>query len=42
MTSTPTPSSRAGRVKGFTGCNDYDAIYRAGGRMLLVGMPVSH
>ncbi len=30
----------ANRVKGFAGCNDYDATYRTGGRMLLVGMPV--
>ena len=30
----------ANRVKGFAGCNDYDAVYRAGGRMLLVSMPV--
>ncbi len=29
----------ANRVKGFAGCNDYDAVYRAAGRMLLVGMP---
>ena len=29
----------ANRVKGFAGCNDYDATYRAAGRMLLVGMP---
>ena len=25
------------RVRGFSGCNDYDAVYRTGGRMLLVG-----
>ena len=30
----------AARVKGFAGCNDYDAVYRTGGRMLLVSMPV--
>jgi heat shock protein HslJ len=29
----------ANRVKGFAGCSDYDALYRTGGRMLLVGMP---
>ena len=29
----------AGRVKGFSGCNQYDAIYRTGGRLLLVGVP---
>jgi heat shock protein HslJ len=26
------------RVKGFSGCNQYDAAYRTGGRMLLVGL----
>ena len=26
------------RVTGFAGCNTYDAVYRTGGRMLLVGM----
>ena len=26
------------RVKGFAGCNTYDAVYRTGGRMLLVSM----
>lgn len=31
----------AGRVKGFGGCNQYDAIYRTGGRMLLVGVPAT-
>ena len=25
------------RVRGFAGCNDFDAVYRTGGRMLLVG-----
>jgi heat shock protein HslJ len=29
----------AGRVKGFSGCNQYDAVYRTGGRLLLVGVP---
>lgn len=29
----------ANRVKGFAGCNQYDAVYRSAGRMLLVGMP---
>jgi heat shock protein HslJ len=27
------------RVKGFSGCNDYDAVYRAASRLLLVGRP---
>jgi heat shock protein HslJ len=31
---------RAGRVKGFSGCNDYDAVYRSGGRLLLISMPL--
>ena len=31
---------RAQRVKGFGGCNNYDAVYRNGGRLLLIGMPV--
>ena len=31
---------RAQRVKGFAGCNDYDAVYRTGGRMLLISAPV--
>jgi heat shock protein HslJ len=31
---------RAQRVKGFGGCNDYDAVYRTGGRMLLIGAPM--
>jgi heat shock protein HslJ len=30
---------KANRVTGFAGCNDFDALYRTGGRMLLVGMP---
>jgi len=29
---------RAGRVTGFAGCNEYDAVYRTGGRLLLVSM----
>jgi heat shock protein HslJ len=29
------------RVKGFAGCGNYDAIYRTGGRLLLVSMPVT-
>ena len=31
---------RLANVAGSSGCNDYDAVYRAGGRMLLVSMPV--
>ena len=31
----------AGRVKGFSGCNDYDAIYRDGGRTLLISQAVT-
>ena len=31
---------RSERVQGFSGCNDYDAVYRTGGRLLLIGMPV--
>ena len=33
---------RSGRVKGFAGCNDYDAVYRNAGRMLLVSVPDHH
>lgn len=29
---------RAQRVTGFAGCNEYDAVYRTGGRLLLVSM----
>jgi heat shock protein HslJ len=29
----------ANRVRGFSGCNDYDAVYRAGGRTLFVSTP---
>jgi heat shock protein HslJ len=29
---------RSQRVTGFAGCNTYDAVYRTGGRMLLVSM----
>ena len=29
---------RAQRVTGFAGCNTYDAVYRTGGRLLLVSM----
>ena len=32
---------RAQRVTGFGGCSDYDALYRTGGRMLLVSMMVT-
>ena len=32
---------RSQRVKGFGGCNDFDAVYRTGGRMLLVGRPIT-
>jgi len=31
----------AQRVKGFAGCNDYDAVYRNSGRLLLVTMPIT-
>lgn len=31
----------AQRVKGFAGCNDYDAVYRTGARLLLVSMPAT-
>ena len=30
----------ANRVKGFAGCNDFDAVYRSAGRLLLVSMPI--
>ena len=30
----------ADRVKGFAGCNDYDAVVRSGGRTLLVSQAV--
>ncbi len=30
---------RAERVSGFAGCNDFDALYRAGGRTLLISSP---
>ncbi len=29
----------AGRVKGFSGCNDYDAVYRNVGRVILISHP---
>jgi heat shock protein HslJ len=29
------------RVSGFSGCNSYDALYRANGRLLLVSMPAT-
>jgi heat shock protein HslJ len=29
----------ANRVRGFAGCNDFDALYRAGGRTLFVSQP---
>ena len=32
---------KSGRVFGFGGCNEYDAVYRAGGRILLISMPRS-
>ncbi len=32
---------RANRVKGFAGCNDYDAVYVSNGRGLFVGMPIT-
>jgi heat shock protein HslJ len=32
---------RAQRVNGFAGCNDYDAVYRNSGRLLLVTMPIT-
>ncbi|MDF2734653.1 MAG: hypothetical protein K0S97_1276, partial [Chloroflexota bacterium] len=31
----------ANRVSGFSGCNDFDALYRAGGRTLFVSTPAS-
>ena len=31
----------AQRVSGFSGCNQYDALYRAGGRTLIVSQPAS-
>ena len=31
---------RSSRVTGFSACNTYDAIYRTGGRMLLISQPV--
>jgi len=31
---------RAQRVRGFAGCNDYDAVYRTGGRLLLISAPI--
>jgi heat shock protein HslJ len=30
---------RSQRVSGFAGCNTFDALYRAGGRMLLISQP---
>ena len=30
---------KSGRVFGFGGCNEYDAVYRAGGRTLIISMP---
>lgn len=30
---------RSGRVTGFAGCNDFNAVYRTGGRMLLIDAP---
>jgi heat shock protein HslJ len=32
---------RAQRVTGFAGCSEYDALYRTGGRLLLVSMTVT-
>ena len=31
----------ASRVSGFSGCNEFNALYRAGGRTLLVSQPAS-
>jgi heat shock protein HslJ len=31
----------ASRVSGFSGCNEYNALYRAGGRTLLISQPAS-
>ena len=32
---------RSQRVKGFAGCNTYDAVYRNAGRLLLITMPAT-
>src|SRR5437899_11030859 len=32
---------RANRVRGFAGCNDYDAVYVNNGRSLRIGMPLT-
>ena len=32
---------RSNRVSGFSGCNDFDALYRAGGRTLFISEPSS-
>ena len=32
---------RSNRVSGFSGCNDFDALYRAGGRTLFISEPAS-
>ena len=32
---------RSNRVSGFSGCNDFDARYRAGGRTLFISEPAS-
>ncbi len=32
---------RANRVSGFAGCNEFDSLYRAGGRTLLISDPAS-
>ena len=32
---------RSNRVKGFAGCNTYDAVYRNAGRLLLITMPAT-
>ena len=31
----------AHRIRGFSGCNEYSALYRAGGRTLLISQPSS-
>jgi heat shock protein HslJ len=32
---------RANRVKGFAGCNDYDAVYVSNGRYINIGFPIT-
>ena len=31
----------ANRVSGYAGCNTFDALYRAGGRTLFIGVPAT-